>query len=74
MRPGHRIDGVDIFEFSESRKKFRKLTVIYDATKVSASRLGASFDCGVVLSPSAAGDETRLHHFELNFDLPPQGA
>jgi len=48
--------------------------VIYDATKVSASRLGASFDCGVVLSPSAAGDETRRHHFELNFDLPPQGA
>ncbi|WP_194725699.1 nuclear transport factor 2 family protein [Noviherbaspirillum malthae] len=67
-------DGVDIFEFSESREKFKKLTVIYDPTKISVSRPDTKFNPGVMFRPSTTGDETRRCNFELNFDSPRQEA
>lgn len=67
-------DGVDIFEFNGSKNKFKKLTVIYDPTKISVSRLRNGFDRDDPFDPSTIRDETRYYNFELNFDLPRQEA
>lgn len=67
-------DSVDIFELNESQERFKKLTVIYDPTKLSVRTRRSRFSHVDLLGCSAISDETRYYNFELNFDLPCQVA
>ena len=67
-------DSVDIFELNESQRKFKKLTVIYDPTRLSVSTRADRFNNAHRFAGPAISDETRYYNFELNFDLPRQAA
>lgn len=67
-------DSVDIFELNEARKKFKKLTVIYDPTNLSVRTRREELNNPDFSSRPAIPDETRYYNFELDFDSPRQAA